>query len=162
MANGTWRSARRNNAQIPLVLAGLLAALLLIAGKAHFVPFERARAAITDRTGPFLRALNAPAVAVTRWVSGIGHFFDVYSENQRLQDENARLLQWRGAALSLQDRVRHYQLMLKTVPDESYGAVTARVIARSSQPFLETIVLNAGRRNGIRAGQAVVDARGLL
>jgi rod shape-determining protein MreC len=162
MANGTWRIARRNNAQIPLVLAGLAAVLLLIAGKAHFVPFERARAAITDRTGSFLQALNAPAVAVTRWFSGIGHFFDVYSENQRLRDENARLLQWRGAALALQDRVKHYQMLLKTVPGQSYAAVTAQVIARSSQPFLETIVLNAGRRNGVRAGEAVVDARGLL
>jgi rod shape-determining protein MreC len=162
MANGTWRIARRNSAQVPLVLAGLLAVLLLIAGKAHFLPFERARAAIADRTGPFLQALNAPAVVTTRWISGIGHFFDLYSENQRLRDENARLLQWRGAALSLQDRVKHYQLLLKTVPTESYGAVTAQVIARSSQPFLETIVLNAGRRSGVRPGQAVVDARGML
>jgi rod shape-determining protein MreC len=144
------------------VLAGLLAALLLIAGKAHFVPFERARAAISDHTGSFLQALNAPAVEVTRWISGIGHFFDAYSENQRLRDENARLLQWRGAALSLQDRIRHYQLLLKTAPDTSFGAVTAQVVARSSQPFLETIVLNAGRRNGVKAGQAVVDSRGLL
>jgi rod shape-determining protein MreC len=36
------------------------------------------------------------------------------------------------------------------------------VIGRSSQPFLETLVLNAGRRNGIKAGEAVVDARGML
>jgi rod shape-determining protein MreC len=162
MANGTWRIARRNSAPVPLVLAGLLAVLLLIAGKAHFVPFERARAAITDRTGPFLQAVNAPVVGVTRWMSGIGHFFDVYSENRRLRDENARLLQWRGAALSFQDRIRHYQLLLKTAPHNSSDAVTAQVIARSSQPFLETIVLNAGRRNGVKAGQAVVDSSGLL
>lgn len=162
MANGTWRISRRNSTPVPLLLAGLLAALLLVAGKAHFVPFERARAAITDRTGPFLRAANVPLVGFTRWMSGIGHFFDVYSENQRLRDENARLLQWRGAALSFQDRIRHYQLLLKTAPDDAYGAVTAQVIARSSQPFLETIVLNAGRRNGVKAGQAVTDSRGLL
>jgi rod shape-determining protein MreC len=79
-----------------------------------------------------------------------------------LRDENARLLQWRGAALSLQDRIRHYQQLLKTAPDMSYGAVTAQVVARSSQPFLETVVLNAGRRSGVKAGQAVVDSRGLL
>jgi len=40
--------------------------------------------------------------------------------------------------------------------------VTARVIARSSQPFLDTLVLNAGRQNGVKPGQAVVDARGML
>jgi rod shape-determining protein MreC len=162
MANGTWRIARRGNAQLPLLIAALLAALLILAGKAHFVPFERARAAITDKTGPFLAALNAPVVAVSRWFSGIGHFFDVYSENQRLRDENARLLQWRGAALSLQSRITGYEHLLKAVPDSVYSAVTAKVIARSSQPFLETIVLDAGRQNGVRPGQAVADARGML
>jgi rod shape-determining protein MreC len=52
--------------------------------------------------------------------------------------------------------------LLKTVPEPSYSAVTAQVIGRSSQPFQETLVLNAGRRNGIKSGQAVVDARGML
>jgi rod shape-determining protein MreC len=163
MANGSWRIARnRGGAPIPLILAGIFAVLLLIAGRIHFVPFERARAALSDRTAPLLARLNAPVVGVTRWFGGIGHFFDVYSENQRLREENARLLQWRGAALAFQDRVNHYERLLKTVPDPSYSAVTARVIARSSQPFLDTLVLNAGRQNGVKPGQAVVDARGML
>jgi rod shape-determining protein MreC len=163
MAYGTWRITRgRNNGRVPLLVAGFLAILLILAGKAHFVPFERARAALTDRSGPLIRAINAPIVAVGRWSGGIGHFFDVYNENQRLRQENARLLQWHGAALALQDQVKHYQLLLKTVPEASSSAVTAQVIGRSSQPFLETLVLNAGRRNGIKSGQAVVDARGML
>jgi rod shape-determining protein MreC len=120
MANGRWRVARgRNGSQLSLVLAGLLAVLLLIAGKAHFVPFERARAALSDRTGPLLERLNAPLIAFSRWASGIGHFFDVYTENQRLREENARLLQWRGAAVSLQERVNQYQKLLKAVPQQS-------------------------------------------
>ena len=163
MANGTWRIGRgRGGAQLPLVIAGVFAILLLIAAKAHFVPFERARAALADKTAPVLQALNAPVVAVTRWAGGTGHFFDVYSENQRLREEKATLLQWRGAALSLQDRVQQYQQLLKAIPQHAYSAVTAQVIARSSQPFLETLVLNAGQRNGVKAGQAVVDARGMI
>lgn len=163
MANGSWRIARgRSGSQIPLILAGIFAVLLLIAGRIHFVPFERARAALSDRTGPLIERLNAPVVGTTRWLSGVGHLFDVYSENLRLKEENARLLQWRGAAVSLQARVNQYQRLLKAVPEQSYSAIAARVIGRSSQPFLETIVVNAGRLNGVRPGQAVVDARGML
>jgi rod shape-determining protein MreC len=163
MANGTWRIARtRNSAQLPLILSAVLAVLLLVAGKAHFGPFERARTAITDKAAPALQAMNVPVVAATRWAGGVRHFFDVYSENQRLREENARLLQWHSAAVTLQTQIRRYQLLLKTVPDPSYSAVTAKVIARSSQPFLETIVLNAGRREGVKPGQAVADARGLV
>lgn len=163
MANGTWRIGRgRGGAQLPLVIAAVFAILVLIAGKAHFVPFERARAALADRTAPALQAVNAPVTGVVRWFRGIGHFFDVYSENQRLRDENATLLQWRGAALSLQDRLQQYQRLLKAIPEHSYASVTAQVIARSSQPFLETLVLNAGRRDGIKPGQAVIDDRGMI
>src|SRR5690349_14132966 len=149
MANGTWRTARgRGSAQLPVALAGALAVLLLVAGRAHFVPFERARTAITDRTGPLLQAINAPVFAATRWMSGARHFFDVYSENLRLKEDNARLLQWQSADQSLQEQVKRYQALLKAVPDPSYATATAKVIARSSQPFLETIVLNAGQQNG--------------
>ena len=155
-------SRSRTSGRVPLLVAGLLAILLILAGKAHFVPFERARASLTDRSGAILKALDAPAQAAGRWLGGIGHLFDVYGENQRLREENARLLQWRGAAVALQDRVKHYQLLLKTVPEPSSAAVTAQVIGRSSQPFLETLVLNAGRRNGVKPGEAVVDARGML
>ncbi|HEY1960995.1 MAG TPA: rod shape-determining protein MreC [Rhizomicrobium sp.] len=163
MANGTWRIARgRSSAQLPTALAGALAVLLLVAGRAHFVPFERARAAITDHTGPVLQAINAPVFAVTRWTSGMRHFFDIYSENLQLREDNARLLQWQSAAQTFQEQVRRYQVLLKAVPDPSYATATAKVIARSSQPFLETIVLNAGQQNGVKPGQAVIDARGLL
>jgi rod shape-determining protein MreC len=106
--------------------------------------------------------MNGPLLAVNRWIGGTGHFFDVYSENQRLREDNARLLQWRNAALTLQGRLKHYQLLLKAAPDVSYTTVTARVIARSSQPFLETVVLDVGKHDGVKPGQAVVDARGLL
>ncbi|MBV9063864.1 MAG: hypothetical protein JOY77_13195 [Alphaproteobacteria bacterium] len=162
MANGTWRIARRGGTQVPLVIAAILSVVLNVGGKTHLLPIERIRTGITDRTAPFLRTLNKPVAAVARWGGGIGHLLDVYSENQRLRQESAQLLQWRNVALALQDRLKHYQLLLKAAPDLSYTTVTARVIARSSQPFLETIVLDVGRHQGVRPGQAVVDARGLL
>src|SRR3982750_4811091 len=109
MANGTWRIARRNSAQIPLEIAAVASVLLILAGKAHLLPRERIRTSLTGRAAPALRALNVPVVAVTRWMAGVGHFFDVYNENQRLRDDNARLLQWRNAALTLEGRLKHYQ-----------------------------------------------------
>jgi rod shape-determining protein MreC len=163
MANGTWRMSRgRSGAQLPLAIAAVLAVVLLLAGKAHFLPFDRARASVTDWAAPYLSAMNAPVVAVSHWSSGVGHFFDTYRENLRLREENARLRQWQGAALALQARMKRYELLLNAVPDPSLSAVTARVIGRSSHPFLETMIVNAGRRNGIKPGQAVVDARGML
>lgn len=163
MANGTWKIARgRGNAHLPLAIVAVLAVILLLAGKAHFLPFDRARAAITDWAQPTLQRINAPVVAVSNWVSGIRHFFDVYSENQRLREENAALRQWQGAATMLDARVKHYQSLLNSVSAPSVTSVAARVIGHASRPFSETIILNAGGKDHIKPGETVADARGVL
>jgi rod shape-determining protein MreC len=53
-------------------------------------------------------------------------------------------------------------LLLDAVPDPSLSAVTAHVIGRTNRPFLDTMVLDAGRNAGLKPGEAVVDARGLI
>jgi len=95
-------------------------------------------------------------------MGSIGEIFTVYQENLRLKDENARLRQWRNAAIVLDNRVKRYQLLLHAVPDPSLSSVMARVIGRSNQPFLQTMILNAGRVQGVKPGQAVIDARGMI
>jgi rod shape-determining protein MreC len=42
------------------------------------------------------------------------------------------------------------------------NAVLARVIGRANRPFLQTMILDAGREHHALPGQAVVDARGMI
>jgi len=86
----------------------------------------------------------------------------VYEENIRLRQENTELHKWQNAALSLETRVRRYELLVNAVPDPEIPSITARVIGQSNRPFVQTMILNAGKDRGVRAGQAVVDARGLI
>jgi len=163
MANGTWKIARgKGSAQLPLAIVVVLAVTLLLAGKAHFLPFDRARATITDWAKPALQVVNMPAAAASGWLSGVWHFFDVYSENLRLRKENARLRQWQGAAMMLEARVKRYKLLLNAVSDPSAKSTTAKVIGRSSRPFSQTMILDAGRLDGVKPGQTVADASGML
>jgi rod shape-determining protein MreC len=48
------------------------------------------------------------------------------------------------------------------VPDPSLSSITARVIGRASQPFLDTVIIDAGKAQGVKPGEAVVDARGMM
>jgi rod shape-determining protein MreC len=48
------------------------------------------------------------------------------------------------------------------VPDPEIGSVTGHVIGRASKPFLNTMIVDAGRRQHIKPGEAVVDDRGML
>jgi len=163
MANGSFRIARnRGGAQLPLALLAALAVALILIGKAQNTLFDRTRAAVTDWAAPALHAARAPLVGLDRFMGSIGEIFSVYQENLRLKDENARLRQWRNAAIVLDDRVKRYQLLLRAVPDPSLSSVMARVIGRSNQPFLQTMILDAGKAQGIKPGQAVIDARGMI
>ena len=58
--------------------------------------------------------------------------------------------------------MKRYQLLLNAVPDPSFGAVTAHVIGRANRPFLNTMILDAGKAQGVKPGEAVVDARGMI
>ena len=162
MANNSWKIARRSNAQLPLVIILALAVVLVLLGKAQSGLFDRARMRITDWMAPTLESVHAPIQAFNRFIGSIDELFVVYRENLALQDENARLKQWRNVAVVMQGRVQHYQEMLHAVPDPAVDSVLARVIGRASRPFLQTMILDAGESSNVKPGEAVVDARGMI
>ncbi len=164
MANGLWRVTRggRGNAQIPLAIAIIVAVYVVLLGRTQTALFDHARARITDWMAPSLKAVHAPVDAVNRWASGVGDVFRVYQKNIQLKEENARLRKWELAAKLMDERVKRYQLLLHAVPDPALQSVVARVIGRASRPFDQTMILDAGKQNGVKPGQAVVDARGLI
>jgi rod shape-determining protein MreC len=161
MANA-WKIARKSNAQLPLVIVIALAVVLVLLGKAQSGLFDKARAHVTDWMAPALEKVREPVAGFDRWIGSIGEIFSVYEQNLKLKEENARLRQWRNVAIVLQGRVGRYQTLLHAVPDPKMNAVLARVIGRASKPFLQTMILDAGRDNHALPGQAVVDARGMI
>jgi len=161
MANA-WKIARRSNAQLPLVIVIALAVVLVLLGKAQGTLFDRVRAQLTDTMAPVLEKVRAPVAGFDRFTGSIGEIFSVYEQNLKLKEENARLRQWRNVAIVLQGRVGRYQTLLHAVPDPQMNRVLARVIGRASRPFLQTMILDAGRDNHALPGQAVMDARGMI
>jgi rod shape-determining protein MreC len=111
---------------------------------------------------PMLEKMRAPVAGFDRWIGSIGEIFSVYEQNLKLKEENARLRQWRNVAIVLQGRVNRYQALLHAVPDPQMNRVLARVIGRASRPFLQTMILDAGRGHKVLPGQAVMDARGMI
>lgn len=163
MGKGSWRISRsRGRAHLPLVVVAVLAVALILFGKAQSSLFDRARTGFSDWTQPLMVALHTPVQAVSRWLGSIGDIFWVYQENIRLKEENARLRQWHNQAMILDERLKRYQLLLHAVPDPALTGVVARVIGRSNHPFLQTMILDAGRSNGVKPGQAVIDQRGMI
>lgn len=168
MPNGSWRLARlgagraRAWAHLPLVIVVVLAVGLILIGKTQSSLFDRARAEVADWAAPLLRVTSAEMDGLNRWLSSVGGIFTVYSDNIRLKEENARLMKWHNSAVVLADRVKRYQLLLHAVHDPQLSSVAARVIGRSNHPFLQTLILDAGKSAGVKPGQAVTDDRGMV
>lgn len=163
MGNGSWRISRsRGRAHLPLAVVAFLAVVIILFGKAETALFDRARSNVADWMRPALLATHTPFEAVGRWMSSIGDIFWVHQENMRLKEENARLRQWHSKAQLLEERLKRYQLLLHAVPDPAMSSVVARVIGRANHPFLETMILDAGRQQGVKPGQAVIDQRGMI
>ena len=161
MANA-WKIARKSNAQLPLVIVIALAVVLVLLGKAQSGLLDKARVHVTDMLAPLLQTVRAPVAGFDRWMGSVTEIFSVYQQNLKLKEENARLRQWRNVAIVLQGRIGRYQTLLHAVPDPQMNAVMARVIGRANRPFLQTMILDAGREHHALPGQAVVDARGMI
>jgi rod shape-determining protein MreC len=145
-----------------LVLCTVAALAVLVASRVNDALFDDTRIWLSDVASPVMEMFAGPASEVRRFGEGISSFFAVYEENQKLREENAKLLAAQRDLASLQRKVQRYEELLKIPSDAAVTSVAARVIADSSGPFVRTVLLNAGQVQGITKGQAVVDERGLL
>jgi rod shape-determining protein MreC len=163
MGRLSWRLTRGRGAlPASFAVCVVLAVAIAIAGKAQAPVIGDARTGLSDFAAPALTVIRPPLTAFERFVSGIHNYFAVYSENEKLREENAELRKWQNVALSLESRMRRYEELLNVAPGRETKPITARVIGESNRPFVSTMILSAGYKDGVRKGQAVVDERGMI
>ncbi|ACI99361.1 rod shape-determining protein MreC [Rhodospirillum centenum] len=138
------------------------AVALMVFGRVDAVVVDHARARVTDAFAPVLDVLSRPAAAAADVIESIRQLARIHGENQRLREENARLLQWQQAALRLDAENRSLRSLLAYRPDPAVSFITARVIADPGSAFLHTLVVTAGRRDGVKRGQAAMAGQGLV
>jgi len=146
------------------VFAGLvvLALVLLILGRLETPAMVSARAAVIDFASPALDLLSRPLArleAAGRWMTSLG---DLAAENRRLQEENARLRKWQATALALERENERLRALLDAPRMEIAPVAAARVIGMPGGPFVRSVIIDAGRRNGVRVDQPVLDQQGLV
>lgn len=134
---------------------------LIVVGKADIVLVERVRTDLNDALAPVFEAIAQPINAVTSGVRRFEDHFTVYEENQRLREENARLLQWQEVAQRLESENEELRQMLHFTPQGVRGYITGRVIANSGGAFLRNVLIDVGDRQGVERGQAALGGEGV-
>jgi len=155
--------ARRAMIQrITFPLLVLLSAVMIVLGKADQVVLESLKNSVMDAAAPALDMLSRPSGLVDTAVGRARDFLTVYQENARLAEENERLLGWQQAALKLASENAQLRDLLRVAPEPATSYVTARVIANSGGTYARSVIVNAGRENGVVRGEAAVTGEGLV
>ncbi len=140
----------------------LLSAAIIVLGKADQAAFDSLRTTLTDDAAPALDALSRPLGAAANLYARARGVLTMYQDNSRLEQENARLLQWQQVALKLSADNRELRSLVKAVPETSVSYVTARIIASSGGGYVRTVMVNAGSDQGLARGQAAITGNGLV
>ena len=144
------------------VLLAAAAVALMLFNKSNTGAVERFRTVILDAASPVLEVLSQPAITISRVMEEARFLIHLHDENARLREENARLKHWQAAALRLQQQHAGLPALLNARQDPTSTFVAARVIGDSGGPFVRTILLNAGSRDGVAKGQAAINGDGLV
>lgn len=120
------------------------------------------RAGATDFFAPVLVTVSKPIQQAAGFVRNITGLASLQAENAHLQQENARLREWYQAALLLEAENKSLKQLLnvKIEPQNTY--VTSRIIADSGNTYVKSLLADAGRKDGVKKGQAVISGDGLV
>jgi len=136
-------------------------ALLVLSRLDHPVVSElRSRA--TPVLAPALAALAGPLQPLRAFQTQMELAFARQDEIARLQAENQALKGWEWRARELEREMAALGRMTKLVERQKLAFVTARVVADSTGPFVRSVVIDAGSDQGLKGGQPVVNADGLV
>ena len=144
----------------------LIAIVLLIV----LAAFTASRYVSNPVDGLFRAALSPVAETLSDVQHRVGAFFVRVFDPSGLEEENARLKaeileQQQKLALldeTEKENARLSELLNFVEANPNMRFVTASVIGRDSNPYLDTITLNAGTRNGVAEKMAVVTAEGIV
>ncbi|GAB4236412.1 MAG: rod shape-determining protein MreC [Methyloligellaceae bacterium] len=136
--------------------------MLLVLSRLDNDYVRAARNHVSDLATPVLEWASLPAVYARHARERVRIHLSLHEELRQLKEENERLKQWRWRAQRMERRLRHMRALLNAVDEQALDQVTARVIGDARGPFVRSILLNAGRDEGVKPGYAVINGDGLV
>ena len=149
----------------PLWIAWI--AIVLLIGLAAFTAFYRGAAPVDrlfrNASAPVANVLHTAQQHVQAFFVRVFDPSGVQAENDRLKEQV--LVQQQQLALldeTEKENARLSELLNFVEANPNMRYVTASVIGRDSNPYLDTITLNAGTRSGVSEKMAVLTADGIV
>jgi rod shape-determining protein MreC len=158
-ASDKGRVRRQRTANVLLIL---LSFSLMFLGKADIAALRNARMGASDFMAPLMDIVSSPVRGIDTMVTGIRTVTSLRAENVRLEAENDLLKRWRRRAEILESENRQLRSVTGAVAPERRTPLTARAVTAPGGSFAHTVLIAVGYESGIRAGNPVVTADGLV
>lgn len=155
---------RKANSRVLLLLLILVSIFLLLSSlySAQASVFQKAREGVLDATSPILELFAGPIAYINGTVGYVADYFAVLEQNEALRLENAELRQWMNEAIELRTLVAGYEGLQTYEAPPAAQPIDAFVIGEANDAFARSMIINAGRRKNVEAGQAAVDSDGMI
>ena len=117
---------------------------------------------MTDTVSPIVAIVSAPI----RWGKNAfwaaNDFMHTYWDNNRLKAENETLKNWRHIALQLQSEQSELKRLLQYTPPQKATFLTAKTLADNGGRFSKSLIVEAGRKQGVNKGDVAMTSAGIL
>ena len=164
MGNHLFRIKKwKTQVSIFLPLFFLLICLLLI-GFGHFKnPFlNQFKMALIETVTPVIQVISAPV----RWGKNLfwngADFIKTYQENNKLKEEIKDLKNWKNIALQLNFEQAELKKLLNYTPPPKATFVTAKTLTDNGSRFARSLIVSAGRSEGVSKGDIAMTASGVV
>jgi rod shape-determining protein MreC len=155
-------SARPRRERLLVVVLLVTGVTLLALASSGSSAIGGARARMMAMLQPALAVVLKPVDAVHNATDGVHHFFATMDENRKLKAENDALRHWQSVAMGLKSENESLRQLANYQPVQEISYVSARVLSSSAGDFVQSLMIDAGKDDGILNLQPVVDTNGLV
>lgn len=145
----------------PLLLL-LLALSLLVFSKVYPQALNGIRAGTADLFAPVLSAVSKPVHKASAFIRDVTGLAALQAENMHLRQENIRLREWYQTALLLDAENKSLKDLLNVKVEPQHSYITSQIIADAGNAYVKSLLVDAGSKDGVRKGQAVLSGDGLV
>lgn len=117
---------------------------------------------ILDAVIPVLNVISRPVDDTIHMVKSVSELFTLRDENIKLKEQNIHLEHQAELAKQLEVENEELRKLLHFVTEPHASFVSARVVSDTSGPYMRSVIINAGRKYGLKKNQIVINKQGLV
>jgi len=150
--------------RVALLAAIVISAVLISLQRGAEPNTSGVETAAQETVAPLASLLSVPLRRVEMYFSDVGERRSAFADNLKLREEISMLRERQARYDNLANKVARYEAILgvDTETDIPLRKIAARAIGESDGPFVRSLILNVGTKDGVKVGNPVMSTRGLV